>query len=119
MHKSPTVQFQHFIERNCIFFIIEVIGVAQNVTHGVTDFAVNFGELFYDFRGDADICSVVSRSSPQTNDVSAILFDDFLGNHYVTNGFGHFATFAVYYITVSQNGFVGSFAGNSNCSQQG
>ena len=119
MHKSPTVQFQHFIKRNCIFFIIEVIGVAQNVTHGVTDFAVNFGELFYNFRGDTDICSVVGRSSPQTNDVSAVLFDDFLGNHYVTNGFGHLATFAVYYITVSQNGFVGSFASNSNSGQQG
>ena len=119
VHQCPTIQFKHFIERNCIFFIVEVIDVAEDITHGITNFTICFGKLFYDFRGNTDICFVIGRSSPQTNDISTVLVNDFLRNHYVTNGFGHFATFAVYYITVSQYGFVRSFAGYSNCSQQG
>ena len=118
MHQRPLVKLQHFVERNCISFIVEIVGVAQNVTDGVTDFAVYLSQLLQDFRGDTNICLIIGGSSPQTDDISTVLFDYVLRNDNVTYGFGHLAAIAVNYITMSQYGFVRSTACNSNGGQQ-
>ena len=75
--------------------------------------------MLQDFRGDTDICLIIGGSSPQTNDISAILLDNILRNDNIAHGFGHLAAFAVNNIAVSQNGFIGSLAGYSNGGQEG
>ena len=118
MHQSPLVKLQHFVERNSIGFIIEIVGVAEDITDGVTDFAVNLSQLLEDFRGDTNICLIIRGCSPQTDDISAVLLDYILRNDNVAYRFGHFAAFAINYIAMSQYGFIRSTACNSNRGQQ-
>ena len=72
MHQSPTIQLQHILKFNFIGFIIEIVGVAQDIANGVADLAVNLRELFQYLFGDTDISLVVGGSCPQTNDIGAI-----------------------------------------------
>ena len=119
MHQSPFIQLQHFLEGNGILFVVEVVGIAQDIADGVTNLAIYLSQLLQDFRGDTDICLIIGGSSPQTNDISAILLDNILRNDNIAHGFGHLAAFAVNNIAVSQNGFIGSLAGYGNGGQEG
>ena len=119
MHQSPFIQLQHFLEGNGILFVVEVVGIAQDIADGVTNLAIYLSQLLQDFRGDTDICLIIGGSSPQANDISAILLDNILRNNNIAHGFGHLAAFAVNNIAMSQNGFIRSLTGNGNGGQEG
>ena len=100
VHKCPAVKLLHLFKRHFVFFVVKVIGIAQNVTDGVADFAVYFGKLFQNIFGDTDISFVIAGSSPQADNICAVLFDNVLRSNGVAYGFGHFAAFAVNNIAV-------------------
>ena len=118
MHQSPTIQLQHILKFNFIGFIIEIVGVAQDIANGVADLAVNLRELFQYLFGDTNISLVIGGSCPQTNDIGAILGDNFLRGNSIAYRFRHFAAFAVNNVTMRQNCAVRRFAFGSNGSEQ-
>ena len=50
-------------------FVIEIMGVPQDVPDGVPDFPVGFRQLLQDHRGDPHILLIVGRSRPQPDDI--------------------------------------------------
>lgn len=118
MHQCPAVQLQHLVKRNCVSFIVKVVGVAQNVTDGVTNLTIYLRQLLQNLGGNADICLVIRGSGPQADDISAILLNYVLRNDDVAYRLRHLAAIAVNYVAMGQYSFIGSAALNGNRGEQ-
>ena len=82
---------------------VEVTDVGQQDAGGVTDLAVDLGELTEDGIRAADVHVVVAGGGPQTEDIRAVLFDNLVGIHAVTQRLVHGAALAVHHPAVGQH----------------
>ena len=97
---------------------IEIINIAKNVACSVSDLSVNFRKLLENILGNTDVGMIVGGSNPQTENISAVLVGNILGNHAIAKRLGHLSAFAVNYPTVSTYFAVRSSPSPGNCGKQ-
>ena len=106
----PAVQRQHLVKRQSVTCRIESANVRQQKARRITDASIGIGSPFENFIADSEFPTIIGGCDPQAQNIRPEVVHSLFGGNDIAQGLGHFASLAVYRKSVSQNGFVGSFA---------
>ena len=112
--KCPFINRQHLVKVNHICIGIKVRNVTENVSCGISDFSVWFGNLLEDILGNMNISLIVGWCNPKSKYISTVLLNNILWADAVTKWLTHLSWFIVKNHTVSKNSLVRCSASCSN-----
>ena len=84
----PAFQFRHLGCRQTFAFL-ETVQITQDKAQRIPQASIGIGLVLDNFRADLEVFGIVGRDHPDTQNVCAVLFDDFLWRNDIACRFRH------------------------------